>query len=297
MRLARGLRVETNEEEDADEELLDFEVDDEGDTQPRETIGWEEFIDEFDGRAIVLGDPGFGKTTLLWNRVATVCQQSIAALKNGAAIDSIELAFFLPAAKLESCESSDAKSIARQLSLQLEIAPELLDWLAEKISSGKCLLCFDAFDEVTDQRVVSKFLDDFTKGNPAAQLILTTRLTGFSNAPFQIRNENQLEILAFDQEQMRAVVETWFPDNETCVEKVWRLVSRDKRLTDVLRSPILLNLARRQIVDRLNQGQSLPNWKRRVELYAGFLSLALENLRTRTSVPIKEMESEIHSLL
>lgn len=292
MRVAQGLRPDVEDVDDDSIELSQTEdADSEGNEETeRQVVPWDEFRAQCTGHSIVLGDPGFGKTTLFWHVIAESCRQTREQLWAGTPISEIDLAFYLPASQLPEIDPNRtvADGLVSAINAYGGLDEDIQSFVADKVVAGQCLLCVDALDEVSDSRVAEQFLTRIGKDHPGVQLLLSSRLTGFSRPPIEIVDENQVELMPFTLDQMRATVETWFDDPEL-TEDVWKTVS-DGRLSDVLRSPILLNLARGQVADCVSAGKPIPTWQRRTELYDDFVQLGLRQHRDRTSKLFEEME-------
>jgi len=295
MHVARGIRPDQDDDkQDApDTEEAESESTPASD---RQVLPWADFICDFQGRAVILGDPGFGKTTLLWQETATRCDAAARDILTGAtALSNLRFALFVPAARLaESLESGsleDEEAILKSIRVGDALSNQLNSFIAAKLRTGQCLLCLDALDEVPDARQLRKYLETYVAQHPAASILLTSRLTGFRGVPFPIPNENQVELLPFSRQQMQAAVHAWFGSDAELARMVWRQISRNDRLQDVFRSPILLHMASQQICSARENNLELPTWERRSQLYHGFVNVALSQWQQRTAEPVRQMES------
>lgn len=304
MRVARGVRSTLSDDEQEslghplsnNQDEISDETSQDGGTVTRQVLDWKDFIVACGGRTIVLGDPGFGKTTLLWQLVAETCSQAASLLRSeNATISQLTIAVYLPAAKLaETLAQSDNQSSS---SIVLDCIESYCDTdgllrtlLEEKLLNGQCLVCLDALDEVSDARDLERFLSVFLREHSAVRIVVTSRLTGYAGPPFEMELSNQAELLPFTNSQIRQAIEAWFGNDQELASVVRRQVLRNEQLNDVFRSPILLHLASQQVLSALRAKRPLPTWDRRTELYEGFVALALSQLAKRTDEPIKEME-------
>lgn len=296
MRIARGIR-KPSAESLADESVSGESIDDPNGESGREILLWDEYVDQQRPRTIVLGDPGFGKTSLLWQLVARDCDSARRRLRSdSASLAEATFATFLPAAEI--AERLNAGNVPATEAVFVDcirslysLDSNLSELISQKIISGQCCLCIDALDEVTDPRELRRFLRRFLADNGSARLVLSSRLSGYSEAPFDIDPDDQVEILPLVTDQIRQAIDSWFGDEPEVAKTIWRQIGRNDRLHDAFASPLLLHLATRQIRMAREADRELPKWERRVDLYHGFVDHALQQLAERSEEPIKEMES------
>jgi NACHT domain len=306
MRVARGVRTSVSESDllevaqassittATNSASLNSPPDDDANSN-REVLSWDKFIKQTASHAIVLGDPGFGKTTLLWQLVANQCdaaRQRLRSLDN--ALSELTFSVFIPAAalsdSLSNAQSTSAKVILDCIASLYAMDSQIAAMVEQKILSGQCVVCLDALDEVTDLRALTNYLASFVRENTNAKILLTSRLSGYVGPPFEISENSQAELLPFTNAQIREAIEVWFQHDANLRDSITRQVRKSKHLHDVLRSPILLHLACRQVLQSIEKQKALPTWERRSELYEGFVLLALEQLEKRTHQPVTQME-------
>src|SRR5207253_455115 len=84
--------------------------------------------------------------------------------------------------------------------------------LLSGLCEGRCLAAIDGLDEVPAPRRPSldAALDAFVRRHPGAALLVSSRRTGYSEPPFPLRDEDELQLLPLDDRQLEAAVRRWF---------------------------------------------------------------------------------------
>jgi hypothetical protein len=205
----------------------------------RMVVPWQKVRDGIAG-AVVLGDPGYGKTTLLWHEVGRRCTEALAALRNQKVNPhELSLAVFFRALEvarvLAQCASPAPTSLLdvllTTLSSRHRLPDELRPWLREKQQKGHCLIALDGLDEVppADRKALDEALGDFVRHCPGARLLLSSRLVGYLRPPIPLAEEDQLEVLAFDEQQMEQALRSWLRDEQTR-QALWRQIQARRNL-------------------------------------------------------------------
>jgi hypothetical protein len=190
---------------------------------------FEEAFARFGCRALLLGDPGSGKTTTLF---AYAREATARRLEN----PSEPTPFLMPVA------TWDAKT-----------NPTLLSWLTAHItaldgeqvkrvlSSGKALLLFDGLDELGSRRSdpeTDKLCDprvEFMKlVPPNNQVLVTCRVKEYTDIGERLRLNGAFRLLPLRNEQVRDYLSQQ-PD-------LWETIRQDEALREIVQTPLLLNL-------------------------------------------------------
>lgn len=249
--------------EDQDSEL--FQKKDRLPTRP--TVWWED-VSRSLKRAVVLGDPGFGKTTLLWHETVRRCataldalidrEPSLASAGMSVFIRSLELAEYLPALP---DESAGLDAIVEILSARHALSPASRGLLREKIRDGTCLVAVDGLDEIPLElrRKLESHLSRFARRYPQSCFLFSSRLAGFSRCPIPVPDIDHFEVLALDPTQVEAVVEAWFTADDTPADGTPRRFLRQfSPISQVLRCPLLLRLACQVIQTAIRNMRGIP---------------------------------------
>lgn len=293
VKVARGLRPRlTNEEyeelerrrqsgdyeglEEVEKERLDLRREGVQEELEREIVEWEDVRGEI-ARMVVLGDPGYGKTMLLWQEVGRRNEEALAAIRQEhVSVEEITFGVFVRALEIAQSLGSAGpmlEAVVALLGQRHGLTAEGKDVLRRKLVNGQCLLALDALDEVpVDLREkLDESLKEFATQQPQAKLLVSSRLVGYTGSPIPLNEQDEVEILAFEEPQMERAVKSWFRQGAETAEGLWDHIVQEKSIARVLRCPLLLRLAC-QLAERSRQkGEGLPRWGRRVELYEGFM--------------------------
>jgi len=268
---------------------------------------WEELRGTV-GRAVVLGDPGYGKTWLLRHEGQTLVWEAQAALAGGMVrVEEMRLPLYLRLTTLAQVlqEQRDARrddvlgavieAARRDLAGMREtqanaLAQELEAWLRARLRAGGVVLLLDALDEVpattlapgglTALQAVREAVETVAR-ETATPLRLTSRPAGYT--PLDLRDQRQspgqerngtvkgqeYTLVAFDPAQVDAFVNAWFGDRPEQAARLRRELERPA-LRGMARIPLLLSFL------CLLRGQSdRPLPTQRAALYADVLDAFL----------------------
>lgn len=227
-------------------------------------------------RAVILGDPGFGKTWLLKHEALKLAEEGLKKLEHyPLATDDIHLPIFLLLAQLAAHTDKQGRPLPLEKALltalkgRYPIGKELEAWIKRNLNSERVVLLLDALDEVIPskrQQKLREHLDEFVRKYGQTRILLTSRLVGYPGPPFPLPQDGELELLPFDPRQQRHFVKLWFSGRPERGEAFLGGLREIPQLQGLAQVPLLLALMCR-LFDEQDQ------WPRsRAELYAGCIS-------------------------
>ncbi|MFV2081901.1 MAG: SUMF1/EgtB/PvdO family nonheme iron enzyme [bacterium] len=252
--------------------------------------------------AVILGDPGSGKTTHL-KRILLTC------LRNGPetiGLPADMLPLFLPLRELDSLNGGLDTFIQAQLSNNpnLKTPKEFGEKLLKR---GSLLLLLDGLDEVADikkREEVAKWITDAVEALPTCRFVVTCRFAGYS--PTVHLNEAFLEthIRPMNKDQAERFIQNWYgvvekglardPEQaegiakekaESLIKRLREPDFRTRRVFELTRNPLLLtNIC---LVHRHRGG--LPH--KRARLYEECIDVLLEHWRGSKGLKVVSAQS------
>ena len=227
---------------------------------------------------VVLGAPGSGKTTLLKHLTLTLTTpEKLPAPAQHLPKTPILLWLRYYAARIEAEPNfSLLTAVREELARREENIP--LDWLAQDLQNGRCLIMLDGLDEVAKpqlRRQVVTWVQQQMQLYANNRFIITSRPFGYRDNP--LNGVLVLEVRPFTPEQVRQFIHNWYLANEIKSaghdDKGVRLDARqgaEDLLVRLRQTPVLLDMSVNPLLLTMiatvhRYRSSLPG--RRVELY------------------------------
>lgn len=239
---------------------------------PPPPVIWDEKAGERFKRAVILGDPGFGKTWLLrfeGRRLARVAAQGL--MDHAINLDALVFPILL---RLSAFNDSDVLAQRKLLETKLiEVlgarrSKSFGRYVAAKLKTAHCVLLFDALDEVPSgvRATLKERLSEFSQAFSYSRILMTSRKVGYAGSPFAADpSAQELELLAFDTQHVDRFARVWFgttPQDAKTAERFLTALRQHPQVSGLAKIPLMLALMCRAFQD------PKPGFlTRRVELY------------------------------
>lgn len=186
-------------------------------------------------RLVVVGDPGAGKTTLLKHLALKYCKENIDRQERLVVPIPITLRDFLQAA-------TGLRAYIDRVFEKYGFN-EAGEFVEKELKNGKCVLLLDGFDELATQQnqveATGQILR-FAQEYPLCRVIVTSRIAGYHD---ELSGFTRLELMDFDQQQMRAFIEHWFgPDDPNKAAAMVKAVKENENIAQLARNPLLMTI-------------------------------------------------------
>jgi hypothetical protein len=205
-----------------------------------------ELVQQFN-RAVIVGDPGGGKSTLAAKIIHDV------ASRGESIAPTASVPFLLILREYISKFQSDRTAFIEYLAdlcrfpYQVEPPAHAIEYI---LSSGRALVVFDGLDELTDtslRRQVVEAIEGFTHRYPNVSIVVTSRRIGYDEAPLDSSLFPHAELQEFSESQVSEYVAKWFAIDqhqaESSCDRLTTAFMRDSQLVHDLRTnPLMLSL-------------------------------------------------------
>ncbi|HDZ19799.1 hypothetical protein LCGC14_0303940 [marine sediment metagenome] len=220
---------------------LDSETDD-------KSLSYDEFVSEV-YRAVVLGDPGGGKSTLVAKIASDAAANPEERLVGGrqATPMLVVLRDYGTERKKDNC--SIAQFIEKRSASTYQLVPPVgaLDYM---LRQGRSLVIFDGMDELletSDRREITGAIESFCRLYPTVPVIVTSRRVGYEQAPLDPELFEVFSLMEFDDSQVTAYVGNWFETstevpNQELRTSVTRFMEESEIVSDLRKNPLMLAL-------------------------------------------------------
>jgi hypothetical protein len=208
-------------------------------------------------RAVILGDPGAGKSSLLQYLALEWVEGKTEKLP--LLIEFREFAINPSANFLEFLHRG--RGVDWQFDQQQ---------LHQHLLENPTLVMFDGLDEVFDRATQSTVIDDiirFSQQYPKAQVLVTSRIVGYNPDGLQHSGFRHFTIQSLNTEEIHEFIDRWYdlsmggdPDKVRLKQRLKDAIANSKAITNLADNPLLLTM-----MAILNRRQELP--RDRADLY------------------------------
>ncbi|MGH8549576.1 MAG: HEAT repeat domain-containing protein [Methylococcales bacterium] len=230
----------------------------EGEDHGRETLGekpkprpieWNTKTSQNYQRAVILGDPGFGKSWLLRFEARHLALSQFRSLaEQTITVDDVVLPLWARLSDLKDLTkiTPDLRS-ALLLHFCRSKSPVFRRLLETQLAAKetRVVLLLDALDEVPEpeRKTLRQRLSEFADAHPDVRILISSRLVGYGGLP--LRDGNELELLPFNQNQIQHFLCVWFGESakgRTTAQAFFDTLKTRPRLTALARIPLMLTL-------------------------------------------------------
>lgn len=208
-------------------------------------------------RAVILGDPGAGKSSLLqflaldWVEGKTEALPLLIELREYVLAQSASFLDFLHRGSGADWQFDQQK-------------------LHQHLSENPTLVMFDGLDEIFDRSAQAAITDDiirFAQQYPQARVLVTSRIIGYNPERFQHAGFSQFTMQPLDEAEIHEFIDRWYdlsmgndPDKVRLKQRLKTAIANSKAIQNLADNPLLLTM-----MAILNRRQELP--RDRADLY------------------------------
>jgi hypothetical protein len=198
-------------------------------------------------RAVVLGDPGGGKSTLAQKVCFEIASERL--LLGGRKVTPIIIVLrdYGAKKKNDNCSILDFINITSNSTYQRAAYDGAFEYL---LLNGRAMVIFDGLDELldtSDRRDISQDVEAFCRQYPAVPVIVTSREVGYNQAPLDEAMFETYRLSGFGSHQIEEYVTKWFdintdltPDDKR--QKTKNFIAESQIIPDLRSNPLMLAL-------------------------------------------------------
>ena len=264
----KHLRVNKSGTQSFDEVLPTVRVIEDRHNSPVMTIPWDNRAGKRFQQAVILGDPGFGKTWLLRCEARRLAYKAINGIADSKIdLDRVDLPIFVRLPDMASLVS-EKKTLA---DIVVELhgngrSGDFHDYLRRQLISGHGIVLLDAWDEISDlnrRQQLGDLIANFS-GTYVGRILLTSRSMDYDLTPPPLPNGEKLAMIPWNRYQVESFIRVWFESEESHVGQFVRKLEQHPQCCALARIPLML-----QFLCQVYPDADLPS--QRSELYRNCL--------------------------
>lgn len=190
--------------------------------------------------AVILGDPGSGKTTAAKAIVVRTARETGGPLPFLVNVRQLAQGGYLQRSVLEYIEDHVSNYY------QVQLVPGLVE---RYLTDGDAMVMFDGLDELIDtsqRRDVTRILELFATRYPKAHIIVTSRRIGYGEAPLDPLTFEVFRLSKFSNDEVSEYVRKWFGRDQRAAGEgevmAATFLSESASVPDLRTNPLMLSL-------------------------------------------------------
>ncbi|MBN8657217.1 MAG: NACHT domain-containing protein [Anaerolineae bacterium] len=239
-------------------------------------------------KLVIVGSPGAGKSMLMRHLTLTYARRGLSDLRNQPVPILVELT---------RLDGSEMLLVDHLVEAMVHAGfPNALDFINAFLKNGKLLLLLDGLDEVSSQSRggVIRQITDLLKKYPQTRVVVTCR-TQVYREEFSEHSFKKLEIVEFNDHQIRRFLTAWEPDMPIAegksIEHFLRTLHERPSIMALARNPLLLTMMAHLYTDT---AFVLPH--SRTEFYESSTALFLDRHRERSTYKTNQKQFILQDL-
>lgn len=195
--------------------------------------------DKFSNKIVILGNPGFGKSTLIKYMMCKIVENN--------KVEKIPITIEIKKMTTQNLtiEEYIKNTLNEEYNLKIEMSQ-----LEKLILQNKVIIFFDGLDEIFDNKIrceIKNKIEIFSKKHKDLRIIITSRIVGYNEIKFDENIFEIVEIQKFDEERLQDYVKKWFQCEILCLneceEQIKKFNIAIKKINPELKyNPLLLTL-------------------------------------------------------
>ncbi|MDJ0800888.1 MAG: NACHT domain-containing protein [Calothrix sp. MO_167.B12] len=220
-----------------------------GDLKSREQIDYKE-LDKQIYRTVLLGNPGGGKSTFAQKLTYDLANCNSERLLLGRKVTPILVVLRDYGAQKKAKECSILEMIESSANANYQVKPPI-GALEYMLLNGRAAIIFDGLDELTDtqyRREITNDVECFCNLYPSVPILITSRETGYKEAPLDESKFTVFRIAPFESKQIEEYVDNWFTiaigesNTDDPKKYIQAFLEESKTVVDLCSNPLMLGL-------------------------------------------------------